>query len=143
MVKKCATRLAQVRRCMSFIRYVEQKFKEEHWSLDACVGKALESGEFSREEIVCTRTLYNYVDAGLMKIANIKLPDEKGTNECHNKMLRRFIPKGRSMVKYSQEDIDYFADIINGLPRKILGYKTPDELFDQELDLIYSTDGAA
>ena len=37
----------------------------------------------------------------------------------------------------------YFADIINGLPRKILGYKTPDELFDQELDLIYSTDGAA
>ena len=67
---------------------------------------------------------------------------EKGTNECHNKMLRRFIPKGRSMVNYSQEDIDYFADIINGLPRKILSYKTPDELFDRELDLIYSTQAA-
>ena len=52
-------------------------------------------------------------------------------------MLRRFIPKGKSMVNYSQEDIDYFADIINGLPRRILGYKTPDELFDRELDLIY------
>ena len=68
---------------------------------------------------------------------------EKGTNECHNKMLRCFIPKGRSMINYTQEDIDYFADIINGLPRKILGYKTPDELFDQELDSIYSTDEAA
>ena len=58
-------------------------------------------------------------------------------------MLRRFIPKGRSMINYTQEDIDYFADIINGLPRKILGYKTPDELFDQELDSIYSIDEAA
>ena len=57
-------------------------------------------------------------------------------------MLRRFIPKSKSMVNYSQEDIDYFADIINGLPRKILGYKTPDELFDSELDLIYSTEVA-
>ena len=68
---------------------------------------------------------------------------EKGTNECHNKMLRRFIPKGRSMINYTQEDIDYFADISNGLPRKILGYETPDELFDQELDSIYSTDESA
>ena len=68
---------------------------------------------------------------------------EKGTNECHNKMLRRFIPKGRSIAGYSQEDIDYFADIINGLPRKILGYKTPDELFDRELDLIYADFGTA
>ena len=68
---------------------------------------------------------------------------EKGTNECHNKMLRRFIPKGRSMINYTQEDIAYFADIINGLPRKILGYKPPDELFDQELDSIYSIDEAA
>ena len=58
------------------------------------------------------------------------------------KTLRRFIPKGRSMVNYSQEDIDYFADIINGLPRRILGYKTPDELFDHELDLIYLTEAA-
>ena len=51
--------------------------------------------------------------------------------------------QGKSMNDYSQEDIDYFADIINGLPRKILGYNTPDELFDDELDLIYSTDKTA
>lgn len=68
---------------------------------------------------------------------------EKGTNECHNRMLRRFIPKGKSISNYSQEDIDRFADIINGLPRKILGYKTTEELFDKELDLIYSDIWAA
>ncbi|MDD6395682.1 MAG: hypothetical protein PUB37_05805 [Firmicutes bacterium] len=43
--------------CIRFIKYVEQKFEEEHWSLDACAGKALESVEFTREEIVCTKTL--------------------------------------------------------------------------------------
>lgn len=51
---------------------------------------------------------------------------EKGTNECHNRMLWRFILKGKSIADYTQEDIAYFADIINGLPRKLLSYKTPE-----------------
>ena len=63
---------------------------------------------------------------------------EKGTNECHNKMLRRFIPKGKPISSYTAEDICYFADCINGLPRKILGYRTPEELFELELDKIYA-----
>ncbi len=250
-----------------FIKYVEEKF-EEGWSLDVCVGKALESGEFQREQIVCTKTLYNYVDRGLIGIKNIDLPEklkrntkkekvrknkrilgdsielrpervelreefghwevdtvvgskneaepcavtmverktrksiwikaanhtaesvqeaiqnvisyfgsmahtvfksitsdngsefaglsgladqgigvyfthpysswEKGTNECHNKLLRRFIPKGVSMADYSAEDIAYMADWANTLPRKLLGYRTPDELFEAELDCIYA-----
>ena len=63
---------------------------------------------------------------------------EKGTNECHNRMLRRFIPKGKSISDYSADEICFFADCINGLPRKILGYHTPEELFDRQLDLIYA-----
>ena len=63
---------------------------------------------------------------------------EKGTNECHNKMLRRFIPKGKPISSYTAEDICYFAECINGLPRKILGYRTPEELFELELDKIYA-----
>lgn len=63
---------------------------------------------------------------------------EKGTNECHNRMLRRFIPKGRKISDYSADDIMFFADAINGLPRKILNYSTPDEMFDRELDRIYA-----
>ena len=30
---------------------------------------------------------------------------EKGTNECHNKMLRRFIPKGKPISSYTAEDM--------------------------------------
>lgn len=63
---------------------------------------------------------------------------EKGTNECHNKLLRRFIFESVSMTKYSAEDIAYMADWVNTLPRKSLGYQTPDELFEAELDCIYA-----
>ena len=250
-----------------FLRYVETQFAKG-WSLDACVGEALESGRFPREQMVCTKTLYNYVDQGLIGIKNIDLPEkvrrntkrekvrknkrilgdsielrpesvelreefghweidtvvgskreeepcamtlverktrfaiwvkaadhtassvqeavrrvmncfegkvsdvfrtvtadngsefaqlteltkqgtqvyfthpysswEKGTNECHNKLLRRFIPKGVSMNRYSEEDIAYMADWANSLPRKILAYRSPELLFEEELDLIFT-----
>lgn len=252
---------------VSFIEYVEEKFASG-WSLDSCVGVALESKQFCRSQIVCTKTLYNYVDQGLVKIKNIDLPEklkrntkqrkvrkhkrilgdsielrpenvelreefghwevdtvlgskyedepcivtlverktrkaiwikadnhtsdaiqgaiesvigyfgvmassvfrsitgdngsefarlaelasqgisvyfthpysswEKGTNECHNRLLRRFIPKGICIDKYTAEDIAYMADWANTLPRKILHYDTPDELFERELDRIYA-----
>ena len=51
----------------SFIKYVEKNFAEG-WSLDACSGRALASGRFRRDQSVCTKTLYNYVDNGLIGI---------------------------------------------------------------------------
>ena len=251
-----------------FLRYVAEHFKEDGWSLDVCAGRAITDGAFSRDETVCTKTLYRYVDLGLLPIKNIDLPEklsrntkhhtthenrknlgksieerpeniglreefghweidsvlgkknenepavialterkyrnsiwlkvkdhsaeavdealdklfetfgdkyrevfktitsdngsefsnlsrledkeigiyfthpytscEKGTVECHNRMLRRFIPKGKSINDYTADEIMIFADIINALPRKILGYRTPEELFDAELDHIYT-----
>ena len=259
-------------RCLEtvdFLKYVEQQFMNEKWSFDACVGYAKEHHLFDEKEMVCTKTLYNYADLGVISIRNIDLPEkisrntkvrkkrqnkkklsksieerpeeidtreefghweidsvigqkkegqaqvmtiverkyrksiwlkvkdhsaeaidealqrlfanfgdkyravfksitgdngsefanlsdlevqgipvyfthpytscEKGTNECHNRMLRRFIPKGKSIDDYSADDIMFFADVINNLPRKILSYHTPDELFEKELDRIYAT----
>lgn len=54
---------------------------------------------------------------------------EKGTCENHNKMIRRFIPKGVSMRGISQGDCNRIADYMNNLPRRVLGYKTPADLF--------------
>ena len=252
----------------AFIQYVVKHFKEDNWSLDACAGRAISDGSFTRSETLCTKTLYNYVNSGLLPIANTDLPEklrrntkchkvrenkkilgksieerpgeidlreefghweidsvlgkkgkdeptvislterkcrfsfwlkvrdhsaealdevasklfenfgdkyrevfktitadngsefanlshleengigvyfthpytscEKGTVECHNRMLRRFIPKGKSINDYTADDIMIFADIINGLPRKILSYHTPEELLDAELDLIFA-----
>jgi len=258
-------------RCLAvfaFLVYVQNHFKDDKWSLDACTGKALESGEFHRSEMVCTRTLYRYVDLGFLQMKNTNLPEklhrntkhrhlrenrknlgksieerpkdidsreefghweidsvlgkkgenepavvvlterklryslwlkvknhsaeavdealltllsefgdrytevfktitgdngsefanlselerkgigiyfthpyssfEKGCVECHNRMLRRFIPKGKSIDDYTADEIMIFADFINGLPRKQLGYHTPEELFETELDRIYT-----
>lgn len=255
-------------KCAKFIRYVEKQFYKQDWSYDASVGNAKLNHMFDPDKVVCTKTLYNYTDIGLMKIKNIDLPEktkrktkssrtrqnkkilgksieerpksvdnrnefghweidsvlgsktgddsviltivermtrnviwlklkdhsdeavteavvklkieygdkfsevfksitgdngsefaglsaqesdgmkvyfthpysswEKGTNERHNGLLRRFVPKGYRIDRFSAEDISFIADWSNGLPRKILGYHTPEELFETELDRIYA-----
>lgn len=59
----------------TFLQYVVKQFKNEGWSLDACYGNALVNGLFSRDEMVCTKTLYNYVDIGLLPLTNLDLPE--------------------------------------------------------------------
>ena len=252
-----------------FLRYVEKHFHEEGWSMDACAGKAISDGIFRRTDTVCTKTLYNYIDLGLVGAKSIdlpvrvsrktkkkrirenkrvlgrsieerptevekreefghwetdlvigsksggdnvlltlierktrnlfvvRLPDksadsvisvferagkeqgdklgkifrsittdngsefarlpelekgndvkiyyahpytscEKGTIENHNGLIRRFIRKGKHISDYSDEELLRVEIWANSLPRKILGYRTPEEAFDEEMDLIYA-----
>jgi IS30 family transposase len=252
--------------CSEFVSHVEKMMIEEGWSVDSAVGRATATGKF--DKMLCTKTIYNYIDLGLMKVKNTDLPlklkrhtkgiqvrtnkrnlgdsietrpsyvedreefghweidtvigskskedeslltmverktrnalirkipsktaeavrkefdqikdefgsrfqqvfrsltadngsefaalsalkeenvgvyfthpysaFERGTNENHNGLIRRFIPKGKKISDYSQEAIARVEEWMNGLPRKILGYKTPEELFEAELDLIYA-----
>ena len=39
-----------------------------------------------------------------LSLIHIYTSCEKGTVECHNRMLRRFIPKGKSIVNYSADE---------------------------------------
>lgn len=63
---------------------------------------------------------------------------EKGSVERHNGLIRRFIPKGKRIDSYSDEQIAQIETWCNSLPRKLLAYRTPDDLFEDELDRIYS-----
>lgn len=65
---------------------------------------------------------------------------ERAQNERQNRLFRGFIPKGVSIECYSAEQVLQFADEMNALPRRILGYRAPEELFDEFLDQIYSID---
>lgn len=58
---------------------------------------------------------------------------ERGTNEKHNSLVRRFIPKGKPIKTVSSEFITKVTAWCNELPRKILGYKTPMECFREEI----------
>ena len=62
---------------------------------------------------------------------------EKGSVENHNRLIRRFIPKGKRIADYTPQQIADIETWCNSLPRKILSYKTPDEVFESELDRIY------
>ena len=63
---------------------------------------------------------------------------EKGSIENHNGLIRRFIPKGKRIADYGEDDILAVELWANSLPRKVLGYKTPDEVFEAEMDKIYA-----
>ena len=53
---------------------------------------------------------------------------QKGGVENTNKMIRRFIPKGSDISKYSDDYVKMVADTLNNKPRKSLGYKKPIEV---------------
>ena len=63
---------------------------------------------------------------------------EKGTNERHNGIIRRFILKGKRISNYDVNEIGFIEEWMNTLPRKILGYSTPEKLFEDNLDDIYA-----
>ena len=58
----------------SFILWIEEKVFKEHWSFDAAVGYAKRHCIFTRNEMVCTKTLYNYLHQGLLGVKAIDLP---------------------------------------------------------------------
>ncbi|MFA6973447.1 MAG: IS30 family transposase [Parcubacteria group bacterium] len=60
---------------------------------------------------------------------------EKGGIENTFGRLRRFIPKKESLKSYSPEKISAIMKIMNDTPRKCLGYKTPTEVFNEQLSL--------
>ena len=58
---------------------------------------------------------------------------ERGCNENKNRMIRRYFKKGKLVEDLSDEDILNIARKINNMPRKALGYKTPLEVFENNI----------
>ena len=71
-----------------FVRYADERMKNEKLSPDAVCGRARMEGLF--DETVCTKTLYNYIDQCLLGVRNIDLPLRvKRKSKAHRDRVNR------------------------------------------------------
>jgi IS30 family transposase len=58
---------------------------------------------------------------------------ERGTNENTNGLIRRFFPKGTDFNTITLKQIKEAEYKLNNRPRKVLGYKTPNQMMQEEI----------
>ncbi|GEO72152.1 hypothetical protein LZY01_13200 [Levilactobacillus zymae] len=64
-------------------------------------------------------------------------PQQRGSNENTNGLIREYFPKGTDLDQLTDQDIDKFVRDLNNRPRKVLGWKSPFKvLFETKSRLI-------
>mgnify|MGYP000959500745 FL=1 len=71
--------------------------------------------------------LYEVFDYEKIYYAHPYSSYERGSNENHNRLIRRFLPKGTKNT--TQQRVAFIEDWINNYPKKLFNYKTPFEVF--------------
>lgn len=56
-------------------------------------------------------------------------PQQRGSNENTNGLIREYFPKGTDLDQLTDQDIYQFVEVLNNRPRKVLGWKSPSEVF--------------
>lgn len=56
-------------------------------------------------------------------------PWKRGLNEYNNKLIRQYLLKKTDFNQISTKTINMIISKLNNRPRKLLGYKTPNEVF--------------
>ena len=63
-----------------------------------------------------------------------------GSEEVHGSQVFYYkgSAKGKNLAKYTRQDLNRIADIINTMPRKVLGYRSAAEAWELELKNLHS-----
>lgn len=62
-------------------------------------------------------------------------PWQKPSVENTNGLIREFFPKGTDFSKVTDEEVQHVFDMINDRPRKVLGFRTANEVYREMLHL--------
>lgn len=57
---------------------------------------------------------------------------ERGLNENHNGLIRQYLPKGEPLDKVTDDQVIEIQNKLNHRPRKLLGFKTPTEVYEEK-----------
>jgi len=88
--------------------YIENKIKNERWSPDAVIGRIKEEG-LQFETSICTKTVYNYIDAGIFReVTNKDLWVKKEGKKRNYKKIRSVALNNRNGKSISER-----PDIVN------------------------------
>jgi len=79
--------------------------------------------EFASHRTLATKTYF----------CNPGAPWQKGTVENTNGRIRHLMPTSKTPLIIKQELVDGVAELLNNTPRKVLGFKTPNELMNANL----------
>ena len=58
---------------------------------------------------------------------------ERGTNENTNGLIRRYFPKKTDFNNVTEKELKKVQNALNNRPRKVLGYRTPNEIMKMEI----------
>nr|WP_238524577.1 IS30 family transposase [Caldicellulosiruptor hydrothermalis] len=86
-----------------FLKLAEEKMLKDKWSVDAVVRYCRQELGFSKDKKVCTKTLYNWIGKGFLKVKNIDLPVRVRLKP--RKVSRKVVkskPKGKSIEERPQ-----------------------------------------
>ena len=58
---------------------------------------------------------------------------ERGLNEHTNGLVRQYFPKATDFIHLDDARVEWVQHLLNGRPRRVLGYRTPAEVFGEAL----------
>jgi IS30 family transposase len=66
-----------------------------------------------------------------------KSPWQRGTNENTNGLIRQYFPRKTPLGHLTQKELDIVSGELNRRPRRILDYRTPEEVISRSVALIH------
>ena len=90
-----------------------------------------ESMTYDRGLEMTLHELFTKLTGTKVYFADPRSPWQRGTNENTNGLIRDFFPKKTDFSNYDEKDFERVERLLNERPRKVLGFRTPREVFEE------------